>query len=1222
VNAGSAPFCDPHAECNVDRYTCEMNARSGYYQPAHLSFCGACQGLLTASQATSRSLGRAAEELARALAGEAVVNGVFERVSMSSAGAEGAGGSLTPSLSADGRYVAFDSVAANLVAGDTNGVRDIFVFDRTLAQVARVSVSTGGTQGNGDSIVAVISGNGRYVAFLSQATNLVAGDTNGQPDVFVHDRQTSQTERVSVGAGGAQATAGSGPFGLGIGSWPSSNYTASVVGNSELAISDDGRYVAFVSDAAMALGPGASTSNLPSVYVRDRQASTTTLVSASTGGSSVTLVVTCEITPINPTCPDTPPSSNALNRPRISMSADGRYVAFDTNLRAESSDTNDRADVYVHDLQTKQTSRVSVSSAGAQGNGYSGWPSISGDGRYVAFASEATTLAPGSAGYQRAIYLRDRQAGTTTRVPHLAGRAVRPAISRDGRRIAYAAFAGFSLPKIEVYDRVSGLTHVASDPNASTFANAGSFGAAINADASVIAFASSATNLVTADNNAADDIFVSVAAVPAITTHPSNISVAPGSPVEFSVQVTGSPNTEFSWQLSNDGGQNWQTLPTTSSSLSFAAILSANGFKYRCIVHNWAGTVTSNAATLTVTTNAPAITQQPVNMSIPPGTSAFFNVSATGTPPLAYRWQLSSNAGVSWTDVGNAAPYSGVTSFQLLITTPSANLSGTRYRVIVTNTAGTATSNAATLTVAGPPPPPALFADRTSLTFGATTNGAAFVAQTAAQIVRLTQSGAGSPAWTATPNQSWLQVSPASGTGSATLSVSVKAGGLPASGTIPATITFATTGSATTPAAINVTLQLTPSTAAKVPFGTIDTPTDHRTGVTGAVPFTGWVLDDVEVKRVMICRDAVGVEVAPIDPNCAGAAQIFVGFGVFIDGARSDVAAAYPGFPLNTRAGWGFMVLTNMLPNQGNGTYRFTAWAEDLEGRVFQLGTRTMTCANANATLPFGSIDTPTQGGLASGTNFVNFGWVLTPLPKTVPLNGSTIQVMVDGVSVGTVDYNHPRSDIQAFFPGYNNTNGAIGFRIIDTTTLANGLHTISWTVADNQGAVEGIGSRFFTVSNGVSSATAASTRVEASATATTSATHGDVDALTIDTPPVVTRRGWDLNAPYQGVQPSTAGQFVIRAEEVNRVEVLLASRLEAVATSPTRYTGYLRTGATLAPLPVGSNLDPITGTFTWAPGLGFVGAYDFVFVRSDDGRAVARHEVRIVLQPKGSNPR
>ena len=210
------------------------------------------------------------------------------------------------------------------------------------------------------------------------------------------------------------------------------------------------------------------------------------------------------------------------------------------------------------------------------------------------------------------------------------------------------------------------------------------------------------------------------------------------------------------------------------------------------------------------------------------------------------------------------------------------------------------------------------------------------------------------------------------------------------------------------------------------------------------------------------------------------------------------------------------MLLTNMLPDQGNGTFVFHVWITDREGHTVWLGSRTMTCANAAATRPFGSIDTPTQGGVASGTGFVNFGWALTPQPKIIPIDGSTITVLIDGVAQGTVSYNHERPDIESLFPGFRNTagtNGAVGFRIIDTTRLTNGLHTISWTVVDDHGAVEGIGSRYFTVSNGVSAGTAAaegaaSARVTADAEAIAAATRADTA--------VVGRRGWDLAGQWQ----------------------------------------------------------------------------------------------------------
>ena len=178
-----------------------------------------------------------------------------------------------------------------------------------------------------------------------------------------------------------------------------------------------------------------------------------------------------------------------------------------------------------------------------------------------------------------------------------------------------------------------------------------------------------------------------------------------------------------------------------------------------------------------------------------------------------------------------------------------------------------------------------------------------------------------------------------------------------------------------------------------------------------------------------------------MDPNCAGAAQIFVGFPVFIDLARPDVAAAFPEIPLNTRAGWGLMVLTNMLPNQGNGTFVFYVWAQDREGNTKLLGTRTITCDNAHGTLPFGAIDTPEQGGIASGASYVNFGWALTPQPKNIPVDGSTITVLVDGVLCRPrlpTTISAPISRL--CFLAMPNSAGAIGFRVLDTTTASQWL--------------------------------------------------------------------------------------------------------------------------------------------------------------------------------------
>jgi uncharacterized delta-60 repeat protein len=613
------------------------------------------------------------------------------------------------------------------------------------------------------------------------------------------------------------------------------------------------------------------------------------------------------------------------------------------------------------------------------------------------------------------------------------------------------------------------------------------------------------------------------------------------------------------------------------------------------------GKITVGGQTFTLTqagSTPPSIQTQPRDVSLPPGWVAQFSVVATAQPTPTYRWQLSSN-GSTWTDVPDQAPYYGATTNVLSVAPTAASLNGLRFRVVVSNVALSITSNEALLTVDSTPQ---LGLDRTTLQFGMVMNGANLIAQTGTQFVRLVQTAGASVAWTAQSSHAWLRVTPASGSGSETLSISVaNVPGLPAQGSVNGTITLTLPGGVTAPGPIGVTLNVIPANTAKLPSGVVDTPTDLITGVTGAIPFTGWAIDDVEVSKVTLCRATVAPEAVGSDPNCGGTSEIFVGNAVFIDGARPDVAALHSKVPRNTRAGWGFMVLTNMLPNQGNGTYRFVARAFDADGRSAVLGTRTISCANANATKPFGAIDTPTQGGTVSGTSFVNFGWVLAPGGKSIPTDGSTMTVLIDGVAIGSVDYNHFRPDIAAIFPGYANSNAAVGFRILDTTTLSNGIHTISWTVTDSAGVTEGIGSRFFTVVNGVASVAAA---------ATSASTAFEVDAAPIDWRPVLARRGWDLDGTWQIHFPRGAQPLVVRGEEVDRFELWLPDDADA------SYTGYLRTSAGLQALPAGAQIHP-SGWFTWAPPPGFIGRYDLVFVRSRGAAVIGRHDVRIVIGAK-----
>jgi hypothetical protein len=197
-----------------------------------------------------------------------------------------------------------------------------------------------------------------------------------------------------------------------------------------------------------------------------------------------------------------------------------------------------------------------------------------------------------------------------------------------------------------------------------------------------------------------------------------------------------------------------------------------------------------------------------------------------------------------------------------------------------------------------------------------------------------------------------------------------------------------------------------------------------------------------------------------------GSNKVFIGDAVFVEGARPDVEQAYPTYPNNYKAGWGYMLLTNFLPNGMYGIFTLHAIATDMEGNQVTLGTKTILVDNANAVKPFGAIDTPSQGGTASGRSYINWGWVLTPQPYHIPRDGSTINVYVDGVNIGRPVYNIYRSDIANLFPGYANCNGAIGYFYLDTTAYENGVHTIQWTATDSGGNSDGIGSRYFTIQN------------------------------------------------------------------------------------------------------------------------------------------------------------
>jgi Tol biopolymer transport system component len=406
------------------------------------------------------------------------------RISVDAAGAGGDSSSVRPLTTPDGRYVVFESLASNLVSGDTNNSFDIFVRDTQENTIKRVSIDSNGVEGNDDSLQAGISADGRYVVFRSAATNLVSADNNAAFDIFLHDLTNSTTTRISVatGANGAESDGSSaGP-----------------------SISTDGRYVVFISIATNLIGAGNDTNGTFDIYVRDITNSTTTRVSVSTNGVE----------------------SNGTST-AASISSDGLTVSFSssaTNLIDTVSDNNSVDDIFVRDITNNITTRVSVADGvgAVESNGASVFSSISADGNYVAFASSGNNLIANDLNNQRDIFVRNIAGNATTRVNISSSGAEsddssdNSSISADGRFIAFITGAtnlisndtnGFR--DVFVHDVQLGKTvRVSVDSNGvEGNDNVDTNGLTISADGRYVVFGSNASNLVENDIEMRGDIF-------------------------------------------------------------------------------------------------------------------------------------------------------------------------------------------------------------------------------------------------------------------------------------------------------------------------------------------------------------------------------------------------------------------------------------------------------------------------------------------------------------------------------------------------------------------------------------------------------------------------------------------------------------------------------------------------------------------------------------------
>ncbi|MGD1704205.1 TolB family protein [Dapis sp. BLCC M229] len=398
----------------------------------------------------------------------------IHRLSVNFQGNEGNNFSINPSISADGRYIAFESAANNLVIGDTNNQTDIFITDRQTQTTNIVSINSVGFWGNLNSFHPSISSYGRFVTFASNATNLVPGDNNNTTDIFLRDLLTGTTTRISVDSLGNQSNA------------------ASV----NPTISADGRFIVFESDATnLVMG---DINNARDIFLHDTLTGITAQISKNSLGDRA------NFSSFNPT-----------------ISADGRFIAFDsfaTNLVA--GDTNNTRDVFWHDTLTGITSSISVDALGNQGDLSSIAPSISTNGRFIAFESRATNLVSGDTNDARDIFVRDVLHGITTRVSvdifgnQVSRSSFAPTISSDGRFVAFDSFDPLLMPgdsngtnDIFVRDLLNDATTRISVNSQGLEGNLSSFNPEISVSGEVV-FDSFATNLVVGDNNNSRDVFV------------------------------------------------------------------------------------------------------------------------------------------------------------------------------------------------------------------------------------------------------------------------------------------------------------------------------------------------------------------------------------------------------------------------------------------------------------------------------------------------------------------------------------------------------------------------------------------------------------------------------------------------------------------------------------------------------------------------------------------
>ncbi len=482
---------------------------------------------------------------------------------------------------------------------------------------------------------------------------------------------------------------------------------------------------------------------------------------------------------------------------------------------------------------------------------------------------------------------------------------------------------------------------------------------------------------------------------------------------------------------------------------------------------------------------------------------------------------------------------------------------------------------------------PVLWIDKPILNFAVNSDGY----KTGMQRFAIRNIGGGTLNWEVTDNSDWVKFSPASGTNHGIVEVELdNLDGLLV-GSNTASITVSAPNAADSPKEVAVTIRFYitgSSPVSDMPFGAFETPPDG-TIVSGSVPFTGWALDDIEIERVDIYRGA--------------SADIWIDEATFVEGARPDIAQVYPCYPYYWRAGWGYLFQSRSLPD---GSYTFHAIATDEEGHVVTLDTKNIVILNGPSKKPFGTIDTPTPGDDAYGSDYRIEGWALTPQPNEILSNG--VDVFVDGVNLGKAAYGLYRADIATLFPGFKNSNGAGFYLDFNTIGYYNGLHTVHCIVTDwPEGNSEGIGSRYFNILN-IGSINSMSQ--------TFNHKHYSMSEITEipikHSEPVKIKKGYGRDVQPQLIPPDEKGHVFLKIKELERIKVQLNA-----ASESGDYIGYHIVGDRLLPLPIGSTLDREKGIFYWQAGPAFLGLYRFVFIQKKSEREMSKKFITVKIAPR-----